>query len=145
MSKASEVATAIAVRMAQISMASGYATDIGARVYRGRRKLDESCVPCSILLEGDDGPMSQQGTDVKLKQKYLLEGHATCDPNNPNDIGLGIVADLKRAVFTEEELPGCFSGIKYLGRAIQPREDGLGIVAASIEIEVSFAEDLSSP
>lgn len=147
MSAAAEIALALANRVAAISVEDGYATDIGTRVYRGRRRLDKEHIPCIVILEGDDAVRSQSGTDVKLTQRYGLEGHAPCDPDQPNDMAHLIIADLKRAVFADDRTLGSrrVKELAYVGRSIAPREDGLALVAAAIEIEITFVENLASP
>lgn len=145
MSRASDIAADIAARLAKIDITRGYSTDIGTRVYRGRRKLDESHIPCAVIVEGDDSVTEQQMLKASLAQRYILEGHSECDADNPNDIALGIISDLKRVVFDGVQLIHCKRDVKYIGRIVSPREDGLNIVSAAIEIEVVFVEDLAAP
>lgn len=146
MSVASEISDLLAARLAQIMIANGYQTDIGAKVMLGRRRLDESHIPCAILVEGDDTPKSEQRDRVLLEVVYMLEGHAACDPDNPNVTAHKIVSDLKKAIWADSAISGPnVKNLRYLGRQIQPREDGQATVAAGIEISLEFAEQLSSP
>lgn len=146
MSTASEIADLLAARLAQISIVNGYQTDIGAKVMLGRRRLDESHIPCSILVEGDDTPKSEQRGRVLLESMYLLEGHTACDPENPNIAAHKIVSDLKKAIWSGDITFGDrIKNLHYLGRNIRPREDGQAIVAAGIEISLEFTELLSAP
>lgn len=146
MSKAADIASALADRLAGISIENGYLTDMGLRVYRGKQRLDESNIPCSVLVEGDDETQEQDDADVRLYQGYLIEGHAECDPDNPNDTAHLIISDLKRAIFSGDlRIGGLVSGIRYKGRVIDPREDGLKLVSAAIEIDVNYSEDLANP
>ena len=149
MSKASDIAAAIKARLQTIKVASGFETDIGLRVYAGRRRIDEGQLPCTVLIERDDDPVDQnRNCDVKLTQKYIAEGHCVCDPDNPNDAGHDMIADLKKAIFTGKfTAPGTATilFVKYRGRNIAPREDGLKIVSASVEFSVDYVEDLSNP
>lgn len=146
MSKASTIAAAISARLATITVANGYSTDIGLTVFRGRRKLDESHIPCAVLVEGDDRIDAAKRDEVKTVQQYFIEGHAECDPDNPNDTAHLILADIKRAVFGGDTTFGnTVRNLNYAGRSIQPREDGLAIVSASIEIGAEFVEQLSNP
>lgn len=146
MSVASEISDLLAARLAQISIANGYQTDIGARVMLGRRRLDESHVPCAILVEGDDTLKSEQRDRVLLEVVYMLEGHSACDPDNPNVTAHKIVADLKKSIWSGDATFGSrVKNLRYLGRQIQPREDGQATVAAGIEISLEFTEQLSAP
>lgn len=152
-SLAHDFSLALARRVENISIANGSATDIGLKVLRGRRRLDPSQIPCAVIIERDDDPQAQSSGKVKISQKYIIEGHATCDPDNPNDTGHQIIADIKKAVFTGDlTIDGRLTAnnqkafaIKYLGRSIAPREDGLSVVAASVEISIEYVEELHKP
>lgn len=147
MSKAADIASALSNRIALISGVNGYATDIGQRVFRGRMVIDQSEVPCTVLVEGEDRKEDDSGKNlVKLAQRYIIEGHAVCDPDQPNDAAHNVLSDIKRAIFGgDRRLGNMVSEIRYIGRNIGPRPDGTALVAASIEIEVVFVEDLTNP
>jgi hypothetical protein len=146
MSTASEISDLLASRLAGINITNGYQTDIGERVMLGRRRLDESHVPCAILVEGDDTPKSEQRDRVLLEVIFMLEGHSSCDPDNPNVVAHKIISDLKKSIWsTDTTFGNRVKNLRYLGRQIQPREDGQATVAAGIEISLEFTELLSSP
>lgn len=146
MSAAQDIALKISDRLAAITIANGYATDIGLRVFRGRRRIDPDMVPCVVLIEGDDDVRSESLRSANIGQQYFIEGHDACDPDNPNDKGHEILADLKKAVFSGDTTFGrSIRKIDYKGRRIVPREEGITSVAASIHIEAQFVEDLTSP
>lgn len=155
--RARDVALHLNALLSNITQANGFETDIGATVFRGKRKIEDTSVPCAVLLEGDDTPTSGQGDDsVTIKQSYVLGGYAVCDPDHPNDTAHQIVSDLKRAVFKlvdptkAESIRGTTSfggrvkGVEYKGRDIGPRTDGAPIVFALIHIDVTFVEQLSA-
>ncbi|KON79416.1 hypothetical protein PA01_12825 [Azoarcus sp. PA01] len=146
-SRADELARAVTARLAGITVAGGYLTDIGARVFRGRLRLDHHALPCCVLVEGEDRLLNAGARhEVKLTLPLLVEGHAACDPNNPNDAAHAIIADLKRALFAEPaNLAGLAREIRYAGRSIGAREDGLAQVSAVVEIEVDYVENLRAP
>lgn len=146
MSTASIIAAELTARLQQISPANGYLTEIGARVYRGKLRLDESHMPCVVIVEGEDTSASAQAARCKTEATYLLEGHAACDPDHPNDMAHLIVADLKRAIFAGDLSFGRRAiACRYVGRDISPRTDGLALVSAHIEIAIEFVENLASP
>ena len=153
MSLANAFAAELAQRLSNISTANGYATDIGLRTFRGRRRLDAQQLPCAVVIERPDEPVSQNGSKVKTLRKYVLEGHAKCDPDNPNDVGHDLLSDIKRAVFAgaigiDARLSAgnvkSYS-LTYSGSSIAPRDDGLDVVSASVEVALEFVEDLSNP
>lgn len=154
--KARDVAKHINDLLASITVVNGYETDIGLQVYRGKRKIDEDAVPCAVLIEGEDAPTSTQGpASQKITQSYVLGGYAKCDPDNPNDVAHQIISDIKKAVFTfvpanrAEEIRGsttfggCVKEVRYKGRDIGPRADGVPIVFAVVHIDVDFVEQLT--
>ncbi|WP_316150055.1 hypothetical protein [Cupriavidus sp. BIC8F] len=151
MTKASDIALELYNRLTQITVANGFHTDIGAKVYRGKRALDaETDVPCVVLVEGNDTPQDDALTAVSISQRYMMEAHTACDPNNPNDAAHLLIADMKRAIFTGEpkhgmRLNGKAKGMTYKGRVIGPREDGAETVFAGIHIDVLYVEDLTNP
>lgn len=148
MSKASTIASAISSRVASITVANGYATDIGLRVFRGRASLNVQDLPCVVMVEAEDSVEEMKGTQARVVQRYVLEGHDQCDPAQPNDKAHLIMTDLKKAIFGGDITFGGVvkpSGLTYVGRSIGTREDGTDICAASITIDVQFVEDLANP
>lgn len=146
--KSSEIAQALYDRMANIRVANGYETDIGAKVFRGRRKIEDDSVPCGVLIEGNDSVKSRPGKVpmVELDQGYVLGGYVPCDPDHPNDAAHALIRDLKKAVFGDGgDLGKQAIKVSYTGRDIGPRPDGVAIVMAIIEINVNYIEDLTNP
>lgn len=148
MSIANDIALAISARIATIKKVNGFSTDIGLKVMRGRKRLDPTMLPCAVLIERDDQVLDSRPGQVKVSQPFIIEGHAACDPDNPNDVGHQIIADIKKALFGEKFTYA--SGkqvvdVKYKGRSIAPREDGIEVVGAAVEVVVEFVEQLSNP
>lgn len=152
MSHANDIALILSSRLQAITVANGYQTDIGLKVMRGRKRLDASHLPCAVLVEKDDkvnsmsnGPRARK---AKITQPFVLEGHATCDPDNPNDTGHKIIADIKRAMFSTtmpQGRDGLVYTLDYVGRSIAPREDGIDVVSAAVEVSVEYIETLGEP
>lgn len=146
--QAAEVANELTSRLSQISVANGSNTDVGLKVLRGRRRIDDNQVPCVVLAEGPDQPSAGPGRlpTVELAQTYILIAYHECEPDHPNDMGHLLLKDLKRAIFHDGvTLGGKVVRVTYRGRDIGPRGDGVGIVCASVEIDVNFVEDLTNP
>lgn len=155
--RARDIALHLTELLAGITEANGYETNIGAHVYRGKRKIDDSHVPCAVLLEGEDKPGGTQGAaSQQVTQSYVLGGYAPCNADQPNDTAHQIIADIKKAVFSiqnptrAEEISGSttFGGrvksVVYRGRDIGPRTDGVAIVFAVVHIDVVFVEQLTA-
>jgi hypothetical protein len=147
-SKASDIAATVASRLATIKVVNGYNTDIGLRVFRGRMSLNVKDLPCIVLAEDADTVQEIRGTKVRLTQRYTIEGHDNCDPLQPNDKAHEILQDIKRAIFGGDlSFGGALrpNDLAYSGRSIAAREDGTAICAASVDIDISYVEDLSDP
>ncbi|XZG69241.1 hypothetical protein ACTSKR_11315 [Chitinibacteraceae bacterium HSL-7] len=138
-----DIALAIAARLAAIRQADGFHTDIGQRVFRGRVAFEPDQLPCAVLVEKDDVVLEQKRRAVKQGLGYMLIGYARCDPAHPNDTAHQIVADLKRAIFSDTALlHDKVRDLEYVGRSIMPRDDGAAIVSAVVEIRVEAVGEL---
>jgi len=150
LSRAEDVAAEVETRLAACTVALGAETDLGRLVLRGRRAIDDSMIPCSVIIEGDDDLQDSRGTQVSTEQKYVLYAYLPCDPDNPNDAAHKGLRDMKRAMFRTGGKPddtwgGKVKKVRYLGRDIGPRGDGSGFVLAVIEVSAQFVEDLANP
>jgi hypothetical protein len=149
--KAADVAGEIVTRIEKLTIALGAETNIGVTVHQGRRKLPGTDdVPCAVLIEGDDSVDDTAGRTmtalIKVSQSYIIDAFDVCDPDNPNTKAHAMIRDIKRALFHDgRTFGGRVVEVKYLGRDIGPRPDGVALVQARVMIEVSFAEDLANP
>ena len=149
--RAADVAAEIVARIQTITVALGAETNIGTNVLQGKRKLPaDDEVPCAILIEGEDSVDEAAGRTqsalVKVTQSYLIDGFDVCDPDNPNVKAHAMIRDIKRVLFKDgRTFGGRVVEVKYLGRDIGPRPDGVALVQARVMIDVSFAEDLANP
>ncbi len=142
------IALEISNRLSAIRVANGCETDIGATVYRGKRKVEDDAAPCAVLVEGTDTIVDRPGKlpTVTIDQSYVLGGYVACDADNPNDAAHALIRDLKKAMFSDGgNFGGKVRSVNYKGRDIGPRTDGVAIVFALIEITVSYVEVLGQP
>ncbi len=154
--KASEISAELFARMQGITVANGAETDTGLRVYRGRRNVDETQVPCAVVIEGNDTPRDRPGRlpAVSTTQRFVLAAYVPCDADNPNDAAHAAIRDIKRAVFKPEAdvspgaigaLGGRVKALHYRGKIIEQRVDGRPLVFVSVELAAEFVEDLTNP
>lgn len=149
--RAEDIGIELAARLAACTVAQGAETDLGAKVYRGRRRVDDDMIPCVALIESVDRPSPVNvRTQAKIDQRYEVYAYLPCDPDNPNDAAHAALRDLKRAIFRTGGVPDAKLGGKvrevvYLGRDIGPRADGAKFVVAAIEVGVEYVEDLANP
>ncbi|THF61396.1 hypothetical protein E6C76_20145 [Pseudothauera nasutitermitis] len=153
-SKAAAIAAAAADRLATITLANGYHTDAGQRIYRGRAVLDLEDLPAIVLYEEEDlvdrqraGAAGQgEAVDIIIGLPFTIEATAACDPLHPNVTGHALVADIKRCLFSGDLLwGGLATGTLYVGRTLHPRDDGAGFVRATVQIRVTYSEFLDAP
>lgn len=147
LNRGSDIAAYITGLLEQITKANGYNTDIGLNVMRGRRKIDDSHLPCAVIIEGEDKPDGPSGRyEVVLDQDFVVGGYDFCDPNNPNDQGHLIVKDIKKALWNRDtqadNLGRRVKSCKYMGKDIGPRADGEPMIFAVVHLQVRFAETL---
>lgn len=149
---AEAISDEIVARLETCTRAQGAETDLGAAVFRGRQRIDDGMLPCSVLIEGEDMPARERGagTQVRLMQRYLLQAYVPCDPDNPNTAAHAAIRDMKRALWKtggkpDPTLGGKVKDVEYLGRDIGPRADGSPLVLAVIEIAIEYVERLSDP
>lgn len=146
---AEDLGDLIQSRLATRTTASGAETDLGRKVYQGRRKIDDDQVPCSVIVEGLDD-VEQMDSDrtpkISCWQTYTLVAYDFCDPDHPNKKAHAMIRDMKRAIFHDgATLGGQVKRVEYGGRDIGPRKDGVAIVMATITIKVHYTENLMTP
>ena len=145
---ASAIAAEVDRRLKTITQANGYETNIGATTFRGKLRIEDSLVPCGVLIEGSDTVEARPGRipQCEIAQSYVIGGYVPCDPDNPNDAAHAVLRDIKRSVFSgNANLDGRVKIVRYKGRDIGPRADGQPIVFAVVELEVEYVEDLTKP
>ncbi len=147
------VSLALTERLEQCLKANGCETDLGRKVYRGRRSIDPSLVPCTVIIEGDDKVTdgeSRRGAEVRVLQEFVLLAYVPAGVEHPSDAAHAAIRDLKRTLFRtagkpDRTLDGAVKFLHYHGRDIGPRADGGDSVVASIVVSVEYVEDLSNP
>ena len=143
---AEQIGDHIAARLALVREAQGAETDLGTRVYRGRRKIEVEQMPCAVLVEGGDVDIKANGRSgvVRGLLQFALHAYVPCDPDNPNTAGHAALRDLTRAVFADPDT-AFVRTLTYRGRDILPRADGTAFVLSVIEFSAEFVEDLANP
>ena len=138
-----KVEQAFSARLGQILVSNGFRSDIGCRVFRGRRKIDPDQIPCVVIVGSDDSVLAQKRGEVSLSESYIIEAHSLCDPDNPNDSALDMIADIKRAMWGgDKSFGGLVRNLEYTNRIISPRDDGSALVSAGVELSADFSETL---
>lgn len=144
------VSDVLVARLQGVTVAQGAETDIGSKVFRGRRVIDDDLIPATVILEGEDRVQGQRGVLVDTEQDYHLYAYLPCDPDDPNVAAHAALRDLKRALFLTNGRPdwtwgGAVRGLHYRGKDIGPRADGASFVLVVVAIAVEYVENLASP
>lgn len=147
------IALEITTRLQGCRVASGAETDLGARVYRGRRAVDDTLVPCATIIEGTDDVQESDGRrllEARVAQDFEILVYVPCDPTHPNDAAHAAIRDVKRALFRtggqpDRTLGGKVRRLIYRGRDIGPRADGASLVVAQVTVAVEYVEDVANP
>lgn len=155
MSKANDIAAALAARLATIRTANGYATEAGQHVYRGALGIPEEQAPFLAIVEQEDQVEGQRinnrstGTDpidTEILLPFDIVAVAPCNPDNPAIAGHALVADIKRAVFGGDlTWGGLATHTRYIGRSIPPRTAGSTLVEVRVSIRIGCVENLADP
>lgn len=155
MSKANDIAAAVATRLQGIAVASGFATDAGLYVHRGKLGLDADHLPAITVIEPEDNIETQRiddrtawdgPIDTNVLLPIIIEATGPCDADDPNVAGHALVADIKRAVFRGDlTWGGRATHTRYIGRTIAPRQDGTSLVTVTVQIHIGCVEDLATP
>lgn len=145
------VADELEARLKTIRIADNFETDIGRDVAMGRRKIPgDDQPPCLQVLEGLDDVRDYQGRNpmVLTEQQFVISGFDKCDPDQPNKRAHAMIRDIKKAVFKGPDgstWGGKVKQVRYLGKDIGPRPDGVALVQAQVLIAVQFVEDMTQP
>ena len=147
--RAEDVAAEIKARLETCTTTLGAETDLGVKVYQGRRRVDDDMLPCASLIEADDTPSrTRLRNEYEIAQRYVVFAYVPCDPDNPNLAAHAAIRDVKRALFPEGD-EGRFGGkvvsVEYVGRDIGPRADGAAFVVAAVEVVVRYVERICNP
>ena len=148
--QAKELGIFIAARLAGITKTNGFRTDIGGRVYRGRRNIEARfATPALVLIEGEDRIVDSNPSSAVIVQEFACSAYLQCDPDNPNDAAHDAIHDIKRALFTvvrpanSANFEGAVKKVEYKGKQIGARADGEAVVQAVVHFDVTFAETLT--
>lgn len=155
MSKANDIAAALAARLATIRTANGYATEAGQHVYRGAIGIAEEQAPFISIVEQEDQVEDQRikdrsagadPIDADILLPFDIVAVGPCDPDNPSIAGHTLVADIKRAVFGGDlTWGGLATHTRYIGRSIPPRTAGSTLVEVRVSIRIGCVENLANP
>jgi len=147
--KALRVVKAIQVALEQIQ-APEYNTDAGQRITRGRKRISkDEDFPLLIIHEGEEEVIKRSGQEqVQNRLNITVEGWVQADPINPLDDAHLLLADIQKCLFPALESrnqTGLIVQVQYLGRVIDPPEDGSRSCSVSVLLAIDWTEHLTDP
>lgn len=147
--KSLRVVKAVQAALEQIQ-APEYNTDAGKRITRGRKRISkEEAFPLLILHEGEEEVVKRVGPDrVQNRLNLTVEGWVKADPINPLDDAHLLLADIQKSLFPALESrnnAGLIVQVQYLGRVIDPPEDGSRSCSVSVLLAIDWTEHLTDP
>lgn len=127
-----------------------YNTDAGQRVTRGRKRISkDETFPLIILHEGEEEVVKRVSSDrVQNRLNVTVEGWVQADPINPLDDAHLLLADIQKSLFPALESRnnlGLIVQVEYLGRVIDPPEDGSRSCSVSVLLAIDWTEHLTDP
>lgn len=141
-----------AARVATITTANGYRTDIGDNLTRGRFQVSEqTALPASalLLLPRVSEETSQGGDRSKVAAQIQIEGHrhyTTAD--SPEAFAIAMLADIQQAVeIAPLNLDGLLvaEGFSWAGDEIVYPEDVSNVVSAMVVYDIPHIRYTGDP
>lgn len=151
MTRSQRVVDSLSTLLKSIDGTGTYRTDVGGRVYKGRFFFDDSDTYPIITIE--DGAEFNENVDspiynkVKVSKKISVHGLTkVADINNPSDSAHDLLGDIKQCIFSNDErLGGNAISVRYTGSSISAKEDSALMVSCTVDLAVTFADNLINP
>lgn len=135
-------------RLESITVANGFATDAGNRVFVAERPVlgpDDPTSAIAIVVK-DDQP-TFQGEHVVVTVPVDLQAIVKVDVDGPWMMVEAVVADIKRAVELDRDLAGTLIRLGLERGSVRPldREEGSEYVGAAVQYRLVMAEAWGNP
>lgn len=149
---------ALRTRLQAITVAGGYLTDAGLRVFHGRRQLDRSDMPCIVVFEGDEtaaassgvGEANGQSQSMSVRLPLIVEGYVEAEPTVEGPDLSRIKADIKAAALNFDapaltDVDGVIGPLTYVGASPLLRADGTAVEGVQCTFAVRLIEGYGNP
>lgn len=143
-------------RVSVITTVNGYRTNIGSKVLRSRKKVDDDELPAVVVFPGVENAQNAYGK-TSCKMTMRIEGIARFGTTDPQVMSEMILADLKKCILAPENKlispasgwsrsPDYIDSIIYTeGGNEDPPEDGQTTAGAYAAFEVGYTTNLNDP
>lgn len=153
-----KIIAALKARAETITIANGFNTDAGLHVTHGyRRPAKGDAMPRIAMVTTSDVPEAESQDDVIVRRQWAIGfgamAEVEADDENALDTAEALLADLKRALFDDEDrtLGGLLPPNKETGNVemgvegTADREAGGTFVEAGVTVLVTFIEGYGHP
>ncbi|SEM75186.1 hypothetical protein SAMN04489760_14216 [Syntrophus gentianae] len=143
-------------RLAVITTANGYNTDIGTTVLRAQKTVGPEDLPCCVVWPQQENSVPSYGEN-DCTMPIRIEGLAEFWSSNPSAISEQILGDLKKCIFQPANTssrtpsgwtrsPDYIDSLAYSGGGTDSYpEEGQKTVGASLLVEVGYTERIGDP
>lgn len=152
MSIALDIVNAFRTRAAEITVANGYATNIGLAATIAERQYNQDEITTSGAVNVFDSSDSNDddeliGDDIIVRLPVTVEGNIDIGTGNVVQIAHALVADIKTAVLlaNDRTMNGLVLDVRYIGREISYPKSDSAIVSVSVEFYVLYTEPYGAP
>ena len=120
------ILSAFAVKLATITVANGYKTDIGSNVHRAVRSTDEANLPWVSILDGAE-TFERRGGSMLVSMP--VDVHVLYSTPTPSTAVWQVLADVYKCVESWDfKTAGLLDSVEYVEGAPQYPEDGSDVV-----------------
>ena len=147
--KLTRIIDAVAARLADIQVANGYYTDMGLRVILDFRAPQSEELPAVSVFLGERAAESNLGCDARVEMLINVIGYVAKDGGQAYLLGDEILADIQRAMETEDETLGGLLrfqyGMAYAADEIFMPEVGADAVGARVSYTAPHVRKYGDP
>lgn len=140
------IIAAFEAAMTIIKTANGYHTDAGDNVFRCRRHLDPTELPCVVLWPQMEIAEARQYEGPTCTMRMIIESHAQFGAENASVVSERLLGDLSQAVFSQETISPMidFMGYESGGTDTYP-DTGETTVAAKLNLLIRYNYQWGNP
>lgn len=141
------ILTAIKARLASITVANGYATNVGMRVQYGAvddvPKDDE--LPMAIFVAGRAERL-EEGARAEVQMPVAIRALTVVSPADELAALEPLLGDLEKALFgVDDQLGGEVSDVEYVGEMVIDRSEGDTVGGVGLDILVKWRKVVGAP
>lgn len=163
MTIAGQIRAALAARLADATIANGYATDLGLHVFSGRPLLagqDLDTGPSVALTTPKESIRDRSGNQQRIALDVEVQAAARADlplpadvptPTSPADVADALLGDIKRAVLRDTQLrietvgAALSMRLEYIEADLDLPDSGEALVSVTVRFGCTYFEKYGDP